>query len=369
MIVSQERMVAAILGAIVLCGTTEAADTARRPVRESSAFGVLQTPTPEAVKAQAEQWLASIGKTDEATKKAVAAIWASDRPTLEKVADVLMLGDAEAKRLLDDARNPEAPAPTSVPAVVKDASKPAFYRANLALAYARALSARRVYEEALATLKLVRPEQVVDPAAYFFHRAVAEHALIQRSEAEESILRLLDDVTDAPERYRTVAALMQLDMLTWKEKDLGWIARKMDNIQRRLELVRGGKNTQKMQKEVLVRLDEMIKQAENQQKDQSSGSGSGSGGQCPPGGQPMPGQPGNNNQASSPQQDSFGGGSSGKGEIDPKKLKEIAEVWGKLPEKERAKTMLELTRNMPARYRDAIETYLKQISARSGAEK
>jgi len=40
----------------------------------------------------------------------------------------------------------------------------------------------------------------------------------------------------------------------------------MDNIQRRLDLKRGGKNTQKMQKEVLVRLDEMIKELENQQK-------------------------------------------------------------------------------------------------------
>jgi hypothetical protein len=55
-------------------------------------------------------------------------------------------------------------------------------------------------------------------------------------------------------------------MLTWREKDLGWIARKMDSIQRRLDLKRGGKVTQKMQKEVLVRLDEMIKELENQQK-------------------------------------------------------------------------------------------------------
>jgi hypothetical protein len=59
---------------------------------------------------------------------------------------------------------------------------------------------------------------------------------------------------------------MHFDMLSWQEKDLGWVARKMENIQRRLELKRGGKNTQKMQKEVLVRLDEMIKELENKQK-------------------------------------------------------------------------------------------------------
>jgi len=38
---------------------------------------------------------------------------------------------------------------------------------------------------------------------------------------------------------------MAYDMQTWQEKDLGWIARKMDNIQRRLDLKRGGKNKAK----------------------------------------------------------------------------------------------------------------------------
>ena len=87
-----------------------------------------------------------------------------------------------------------------------------------------------------------------------------------RDQADDSIVRLLDDVADAPERYKMVAALMHFDMLTWREKDLGWVARKMDIIQRRLDLARGGKKTQKLQKEVVARLDEMIKQLENQQK-------------------------------------------------------------------------------------------------------
>jgi hypothetical protein len=47
--------------------------------------------------------------------------------------------------------------------------------------------------------------------------------------------------------------------------------------------------------------------------------------------------------------------------VDPKKLKELAEVWGKLPEKERAKAMAELTRDMPPRYREVIEKYFKEI--------
>src|SRR5262249_32290430 len=210
-------------------------------------------------------------------------------------------------------------------------------------------------EEALDTLKLVKPEQVVDPGAYLFHRAVAEHSLLLRKEASETIARLLDDVPESPDRYKMVAALMHFDMLTWRDKDLGWLGRKMDNIQRRLELARGGNKTQKMQKEVVARLDELIKEMENKCKGSCC-----NGGGCPSGGQQD--MPNNNIQASSPQNDSNGGNGSGPGQVDAKKVKELAEVWGKLPERERAKAMLDLTRDMPPRYRAVIEDYFRKLS-------
>jgi hypothetical protein len=169
------------------------------------------------------------------------------------------------------------------------------------------------------------------------------------------------DVADSPERYRMVAALMHLDMLTWQDKDLGWISRKMGVIKDRLEIARGGQKTQKMQKEVLVRLDEMIKEMENK----ASGSCQCNGGGCPNGG-PKDG-PGNLTPGSPMQDSNPTGGVQGKGEIDPKKVKEIAEVWGKLPPKERAKAMVDMTRGMPPKYRDAIETYFKQLNNQSGS--
>jgi acyl-CoA hydrolase len=43
-------------------------------------------------------------------------------------------------------------------------------------------------------------------------------------------------------------------------------------------------------------------------------------------------------------------------------VKELAEVWGKLPERERAKAMLDLTRDMPPRYRAVIEEYFRKLS-------
>jgi Transposase DDE domain len=185
---------------------------------------------------------------------------------LQSMSATFSLGDPEAAKLLKEARRVGAPAPLEVPDLLRDAKKPLFYRANLTLAYAKALSNRRVYEEALDALNNVKAEQVVDPASYLFHKAVSEHALTDRLAANTTIIRLLDDVADAPERYKMVSALMVYDMLGWQEKDLGWVSRKMDNIERRLELARGGPTTQKMQKQVVARLDEMIKELENQGK-------------------------------------------------------------------------------------------------------
>jgi hypothetical protein len=242
------------------------ADTKKGPKKEESSFGALKSPTEKEAQAQAQKWLKSAGKANAANLKKFNAIWKADRTLIEKVTDTLVLGSPEAAKLLKEARNATTDAPIAVPALLKNKKKPAFFRANLTLAYAKALTSRKVYEEALDSFASVKPEDVVDPSAYFFHKAVCEHALMLKDNADSTIDRLLVDVVDAPERYRMVAALMHFDMLTWQEKDLGWIARKMDNIQRRLDLKRGGKKTQKMQKEVLVRLDEMIKELENKSK-------------------------------------------------------------------------------------------------------
>ena len=43
-------------------------------------------------------------------------------------------------------------------------------------------------------------------------------------------------------------------------------------------------------------------------------------------------------------------------------MQNLAEVWGKLPEAERAKAMQEITQDLPPRYREVIENYLKSLS-------
>ncbi|MCY2943507.1 MAG: hypothetical protein NT142_03075 [Planctomycetota bacterium] len=339
-------------------GVAFGADVEQKPVPVGQAgFGMLAEQPHDALKKQVREYLTSRGLWKPSAEPLIDQCFARDLPLSDKFADALALGDAGLEVMLLEARNKESLPPAGVPAFFKDPKYPDFVRANVGVSFARALSLRRIHEEALETLGLFAVEKVADPGTYLYHRAVSEHALMMKNEATTSIDRLLQDVPNLPERYRMLGMLLYYDLTTWKEKDLSWISRKMEMIQRRLEVTRGGKTTQKIQKEVVARLDEMIKELENQQKESSSSNQ----GNCPDGA-PSQGQPGNNPQPTEPAKDSRPGGVSGQGVVDSKRVKELASVWGKLPEKERVKALVELTRNAPTKYREAIELYFKKLS-------
>ena len=61
-------------------------------------------------------------------------------------------------------------------------------------------------------------------------------------------------------------------------------------------------------------------------------------------------------------------GGAGNGTVDEKKLKTIAANWGTMPEKERAKAIMEITKDLPARYRVIIEDYFKALSGATGKQ-
>jgi len=320
-------------------------------------FGVLRSAPQEEAKKQTRDWLTRKGAWNPTLEKRFEELWSRDATLADKIADSLAMGDQAIASILSMARNSGGLPPESLPAIFKDPAQTVFVKANLAVAYGRALSMRRIHEDALEALGLFQPEQVLDPATYLYHRAVSEHALMMKDEASNSLDRLLQDVPELPERYRMLGMLLLYDISTWREKDLCWFGRKMEILQRRLEVARGGKKTQKIQKEVVARLDELIKEMENQQKDASASNG----GNCP-NGAPSQGNPGNNAQPSNPAKDSATGGVAGQGVVDSKRVKDLAEIWGKLPEKDRARALVELTRNAPPKYKEAIELYFKKLS-------
>jgi len=348
-----------LLAAAVTAGTAlgaVAAEPANKAESAKFTFGTLRAMPADAAKVRLEAWLKAAGKFD-ATK--FAAVWAQDsRSVTDRALETITQALPDAATVLADAAKYDAPAPTEVPALLKDAKLDPFVKGTLAVAYARALGTRRVYEEALEALKGVQPEHLADPSAFYFYKAVAEHALIQRDAATASILRLLDDVADAPDRYKMVATLMFFDIQNWPkdDKELANIGKLMDNSGRRLDLARGGPKTQDIQKKIVFRLDEKIKELEAKAK---GSPGQCNGGQCPDGGQPGNGGGAN---PSSPMQDSNIATNGGPGQIDEKKLRKYAEEWGKLPAAERAKAIQEITRDLPAKYKPMIEEYFKSLN-------
>ncbi len=62
-------------------------------------------------------------------------------------------------------------------------------------------------------------------------------------------------------------------------------------------------------------------------------------------------------------QDSRLATNSGPGRVDQKKLEGLAKAWGELPPKKRAEAMQELTRDMPPKYREVIESYFRKLAA------
>jgi len=364
------KLFAAAAIATGLAATTTPAFAAEPAKKPAFGFSTLRAATPESAKAKSEAWLKSVGKFDQA---AFEKIWSDEKRTvLDRTADSLALGNSEVAVMLANVRKQETMAPDTVPAVLKDDKQDAFFRTNVTLAFAKAAASKKVYEEALEALKSVNPEFAVDPASFYFFKAVSHHATAMKTGDKEaailSIVKLLDDVADAPDRYKMVATLMFFEMQGWASdpKDLSNIERLMDNSGRRLDLARGGEKTQDIQKKIVFRLDEIIKELEAKSKP-----GQCNGGNCPGGGD-KPGNgngPGNTVNPSSNAKDSFIMGGSGAGKVTDQDLRKIAEQWGTLPPEKRAKVVQEITRDLPAKFEPMIKNYFDSLDKIHGYKK
>jgi len=353
----------ASVGASAIFGATSvAAEKEAKPLAPSAlTFGTLRAMPVETAKAKVETYLKAAGKLDQAKVDAIFA--QGDKTVLDRTIESIALANPDAKTAIDQARDAAATPSIEVPAAIKN-EKDAFAKTNLAAAFAKGLAGKRVYEEALLAAKDVVSDNLVDPSAFFFFKAVAEHALTKRDDAVLSVIKLLDDVTDAPDRYKMVATLMFFDIQNWSKdpKDLSNIGKLMDNSGRRLDLTRGGATTQDIQKKIVFRLDEKIKELENKAK-----GGQCNGGNCPGGGAPGPAS---GDQPSSPAGSSTLPQTGVKdGKVNDVVLRKLAETWGKLPPSERQKAVQELTRDLPAKHKPMIEEYFKSLNRMNGFDK
>ncbi len=165
-----------------------------------------------------------------------------------------------------------------------------------------------------------------------------------------------------------------------KKKDdenvLHELAKEMSGVKDELEAEHHGVEVRVAQGEITKKLDqliEMIKKQQQQSQSQSKGKGKGKpkpGEKKPGGSKPgnqagkKPGKQGGQNP-SSPMQGEFmtsGGVQHG----DKAKLGDVGAEWGKLPPQERDKLLQAVQADLPERYRQMLEVYLRSISEESG---
>ena len=143
------------------------------------------------------------------------------------------------------------------------------------------------------------PEAAVDPGRYYFFKAVAEHATMQKDAATGSIVRLLDDVADAPDRYKMVATLMFFEMQNWSPDPKDLIEHRAADGQQRPPARPGPRRREDPGHPEEDRLPPR-RADQGDWRTRTSRQGQCNGGNCPDGGQPGSQPGGNTSQPEQP---------------------------------------------------------------------
>jgi hypothetical protein len=308
----------------------------------------LAAPPAADVKAQALAWLEG-RRPGDAPRAEAAALW--DRlgedpgpaETLEALVATFALADPRAAELAARCAAPRgAPALPDASWLAAEDVTP-LVRNNLRLVYGRWLVREELYDEALAELDALAPADVVDPASLLFFQAVAHHRLLRKEPGLKALRTLTEELVDPPHRYRTLAELMRADLEGLEDESLDHIARRMGDIERRLDLGHAGPRVREVEDGVIASLDKLIEKLEEQQKQQGGGA-SGS------------------IRSTSPAQDSMPLGGRGPGETDRRDVGHTA-GWGDLPPKERQEALQQIGKDFPAHYREIIEQYFRALAS------
>jgi hypothetical protein len=371
------------LGAAGLCGVAAAcaclasSSPALAEVRPQPEFGqqaTWQNPAEAEVRAKTLAWIADC-KPDAAVRAQAEALWpagesnpavgnkpagedtpaAEDaaaakpaRPSAEellnRLAATFSLVDPPAKDLVDLCRRPRDKVVLPEFAWLSADATPAWEGKNLRLLYGRWLAHERLYDEALAQLEGLQPEDVADPAALLFYQGIVHHHMLDKESGAAALQRMLERADQLPRRYVSVARLMLSDLKDLEDDSLDHIARRMQDIQRRLDLGRAGRKVRSVEDGVIASLDKLIEEIEKQQ---AAAAAAAAGAQS---GRPVV-----------PASDSRILPYKGAGQVDRKPLGTKA-GWGELPPKQRHEALQQIGKDYPAHYRDLIEQYFRKLA-------
>jgi hypothetical protein len=316
-----------------------------------------KTPAYSHVRGDVLAWSRAADLSDSARER-VAAAWpeavpaeAEERELLDRLAETFAVAYPEARELLEACRADYAGPSIPDVAWLSSSGVPPMVRNNLHLYYARWLGQHGLYDEVLAQLNGLGPADVADPASLLFYRMAAHQQLVQPDEARAALVQLLEQKDNLPQRYVQVAQLVERDLAGLEDESLDHIARRMNDIKRRLAYGRAGEKVQGIEKGVVESLDKTIDKIQKQQQQSQQQ-------QSPSGGSAQP---------SRPMQDSRPAELKAPGRVDQRDIGHQA-GWGDLPPKEREKALQQVGRDFPAYYRDLIEQYFRELASEPPAE-
>lgn len=174
---------------------------------------------------------------------------------------------------------------------------------------------------------------------------------LQYEEAQEALSRFLVENPDAPQRLILSAMQILTELDNRVSGKIGEVADLMDYSGRRLKTADGGETVQQRQKRIVDLLETLIKEAEEQEKNncKSGGSGQSGGKNAPSPGSPM-------------QESRLPGGNPSEGELRAARRANPGDTWGSMPPAERERILQALRESFPPRYRQLVEQYYEQLA-------
>ena len=229
----------------------------------------------------------------------------------------------------------------------KDTNKPHYITHMVSFYLVLRLVQSRLYDEAQTILAELKTEDAVDPATYLITQAIVSTQLLKTDDATNTLKQFRQFAakhTTIPRRHLELAKLLDHEIKQMQEKDNPEnIARKMNDVRRRLGKGKTDDDTQQSESDVLKDLDELIEKIQKQCQKQGCDGDQGQ-------------------QANNPAQDSRILKQKGPGNVDRKEFGNDGH-WGDLPPKEREEALLKIDKEFPANYRDIIEQFFKEMAS------
>lgn len=214
---------------------------------------------------------------------------------------------------------------------------------------------------------------------FYFYKMINAHELNELDNSLKYADLLLShdanfsNASPLPQRYKDLATILKAEIQVivasqqsgeGKEKDINDeledISREMKKSRDRLAVGQPGAKTREIQDKIEARLKKLIDEEEAARAAQEQAAQRAAAEEAERLRKIVEGN------SSMPAQDTNSGRHPpSEGAIDKKRVREIAEVWGKLPEKERARALVELQRNMPTADRHLVEKYFREMNRRS----